>query len=227
MRHLSVLGLVITSAFSQTPDPTPRDGRITGTVMDQEGKPLSSATVFLAEESLLSITNAYPIQVTTDLRGHFDSGDTLKHGVYDVYAKSENDGYPDPSSTFYRRPDFQPQTVQLLSAKPEASVDIRLEEKAGVLTGKIIDGDTGQLMDASVNLSNMQNTQPNGFPATKRAQVKNGKFRELIPENTDIAVWVQKPNAGPNPTWSNFRLTVHLQPGEVKNLNVRLYKTGE
>src|SRR5581483_9340674 len=213
MRHLLVLGLLLTSsAFSQTADPTPRDGRITGIVMDEYGKPLSNATVSLAEESLLSITDAYPVQLKTDLQGNFDSGPTLKHGVYDVYARSEKADYPDPASAFYRRPDFEPQTAQLFGAKPEANLELRLEEKAGVLTGKIIDGDTDQPMDASVSLSNMQNTQPNGFPATKLAQVKNGKFRELIPENTDVAVWVRKPNPGPDATWSNFRLTVHLQP---------------
>ena len=227
LRHLFVLGLLLTTfAFSQTPDPTPRDGRIVGTVMDQEGKPLSYATVSLAEESLLTLTDAYPVQVKTDLQGHFDSGPTLKHGVYDVYARSEKDGYLDQASVFYQPSDFRPQTVQLFGAKPEANVDLKFEEKAGVLTGKIIDGGTGQPMAASVSLFNVQNTQPNGFPAMKLVQVKNGKFRELIPENTDIAVWVRKPNPGPDATWSDFRLTVRLQSGEVRSLDIRLYKTG-
>ena len=225
MKHLPVLGLLLTTfAFSQTPDPTPQDGRITGTVMDQEGKPLSYATVSLAEESLLTLTDAYPVQVKTDLQGHFDSGHTLKHGVYDVYARSEKDGYPDRASAFYQLSDFPPQTVQLFGAKPKANIDLHLEEKAGVLTGKIIDGDTGQQTDASVVLANNQNTQPNGIPTMKLAQVKNGKFRELIPENTDITVLVRKPNPG-DAAWSDFRLTVRLQSGEVRNLDIRLYKT--
>ena len=226
MKHLVVLGLLLTAfAFSQTPDPTPHDGRITGTVMDHEGKPLSSATVSLVEESLLSITDAYPVQVRADLHGNFDSGRTLKHGVYDVYARSEKDGYPDQALAFYQLSDFRPKTVQLFGATPEAKVDLRLDEKAGVLIGKIIDGDTGQPMDASVLLENMQSTQSNSFQPTKLAQVKNGKFRELIPENTDIQVWVRKPNPGPDAKWSDFRLTVRLQSGEVKNLDIRLYKT--
>lgn len=227
MKPLLLFGLLLsTFAISQTPDPTPFDGRITGTVVDADNKPVSGATVSLVEESVLSITTAYPLQVKTDLHGHFDSGKTLKHGIYDLYARSEKNDYPDRSLTFYRSADFQPETVQLFGATPEAKVEIKLGDKAGVLTGEVIDADTGRPLDASVGLVNMQvENIPIGFNG-KHAEVKNGKFRVLVPENTDVHVFVYKPTPPSNPAWSSFNLTVHLQPGEIRNLDIRLYNNG-
>lgn len=225
MKPLLLLGLLVTCAFSQTPDPTLRDARIYGIVMDADGKPISEATVSIAEESLLSITDAYPVQVKTDSRGHFDSGETLKHGVYDIYVRSEKDGYPDRSSAFYHLADFQPQTVQLFGAQPEANVEIKLGDKAAVLTGNIIDSDSGQPVDASVLLINAQMEGAPGVVNSKLVQAKNGKFRELVPEKTDVVVRVRKPTPA-SENWSYFSCTVHLEPGETKSLNIRLYKMG-
>jgi len=226
MKLLLLLGLLLSAfGFSQTPDPTPYDGRISGTVLNADGNPIPGASVSLVEQSLLSITDAYPIQIKADLAGHFDSGETLKRGVYDVYVRSEKDGYPDRTSGFYRLPELQPQTVQLFGPRPKADADIKLEEKAGVLTGRIINGDTGQPIDATVSLQNTAMADLPGVLNAKLAQVKNGKFRELIPENIDVVVRVRNPNPG-DPAWSDFRAIVRLQSGEVRNLDIRLYKTG-
>src|SRR5581483_6094344 len=227
MKHLLLLSILCSGfIFSQTPDPTPSDGRISGTVLGVDNKPISDATVLLLQQSESSLTNAYPLQVKTDSHGHFDSGATLKHGIYDVYARSEKDDYPDRYLSFYRSADFHAETVQLFGAQPEAKIEIRLEDKAGVLTGQVVDGDTGRPLDASVSLVNMevQNT-PYGLNA-RRAVVKNGKFQVLVPENTDVHVFVLKPTPPGDPEWSGFNLTVHLQPGETRNLDIRLYKAG-
>ena len=225
-RPLLIIILFSSFAVCQTPDPTPSDARISGTILGADNRPISDATVCFVEKSVLSLTNAYPLQVKTDSHGHFDSGATLKHGIYDLYARSEKDGYPDRSLTFYRSADFQPEAIQLFGAQPEAKVEIKLEDKAGVLTGHVIDGDTGQPLDAAVTLVNMQVEDiPNGFNA-KRAEAKNGKFRVLVPENTDVHVFARKPTPPSDPSWSGFDLTVHLQPGEIRNLDIRLYKTG-
>lgn len=219
MKYLALLVLLFSSfAIAQTPDPTPCDGRISGTVVDADRKPIANATVSVMQESLLSITDAYPVQVQADLGGHFDFGSTLKHGVYDIYARKEKDGYPDRSSPFYRLPDFQLQTVQLFGDQPEAKIEIELGEKAGVLTGRVTDGDTGEPLDAIVNFANMQ---VNGG---KHAEIKDGKFRELVPENTDVYVYVQKSVPRGNPTWSHFTLKINLEPGEEQTLDIRLYK---
>jgi hypothetical protein len=216
--------LLCTFAISQTPDPTPVDARITGTVVDADGKPVSDATVSVVQENFSSITDAYPIQIKTASDGHFDSGPTLKHALYYLYARKEKDGYPDRSSPFYRVVDFEPQTAQLFGARPEAKVDIKLGDKAGVLTGKVIDGDTDQPLDAWVSLVNMD---MNGVPNTlngKSVETKGGTFRELVPENTDVYVHVRVHSG--DPAWSHFDVKVSLQPGEERSLGIRLYKNG-
>lgn len=77
----------------------------------------SDATVSFLQQSESSITDAYPVQVKTDLRGQFDTGATLKHGIYDVYARSEKNDYPDKALAFYRSTDFHPERVQLFGAQ--------------------------------------------------------------------------------------------------------------
>jgi hypothetical protein len=227
MNRLLLMSILFSGfALSQTPDPTPLDGRISGTVLGADNKPISAATVSFVEQSALSITSAYPRQVKADSRGHFDSGATLKHAIYDVYAHSEKDDYPDRTLVFYRSADFHPETVQLFGAQPEAKVEIKLEHKAGVLTGSVIDADTDQPLDASVSLVNMQlEDTPYGMNG-KSAHAKQGKFRVLVPENTGVHVFVLKPTPPNEPEWSGFDVTVHLQPGETRNLDIRLYKAG-
>jgi hypothetical protein len=45
MRSLALIGLVLSScAVSQTPDPAPVDGRISGRVVNEDGKPVPGAT---------------------------------------------------------------------------------------------------------------------------------------------------------------------------------------
>src|SRR5690242_2799172 len=104
--------LSATLAISQTPDPTPNDARISGTVVDAAGKPVPNAIVY-AERQLAPLRDAYRVQATTDRAGHFDFGAKLRHGIYDLYASNDQDRYPAPHSAFYRSLDFNPETVQL------------------------------------------------------------------------------------------------------------------
>lgn len=54
LRPLIVL-LLSCCAISQTPDPTPLDGRISGSVVNEDGKPVSGATVYWPKRSLPSL----------------------------------------------------------------------------------------------------------------------------------------------------------------------------
>jgi len=151
--------LSATLAISQTPDPTPNDARISGTVVDAAGKPVANAIVY-AEEQIAPFGDAYRVQATTDRAGHFDFGAKLSHGIYDLYGRKDKDGYPDPHSAFYRSLDFNPETVQLYGERPESRVTLKLGEKAGMLACKITDGDTGRALDAGVVLLNLQADAP-------------------------------------------------------------------
>src|SRR5215471_13548137 len=97
MRRISVAILLLAScAFSQTPDPTPVDARISGTVVNEGGRPVAEAIV-CAREDASSFADAGCITTHTDPAGRFDFGSRLKHGLYELYARKEKDGYPDPT----------------------------------------------------------------------------------------------------------------------------------
>jgi len=192
----------------------PIDARISGTVVDAHDRPVANAIVY-AEEQIAPFGDAYRIQATTDRSGHFDFGARLKHGVFEVYARKARDGYPDPNSAFYRSSDFSPETVQLFGERPEPKVTLKLGDKAGLLTGKITDADTGRPLEAGVVLVNLQTD-------AGRNQVVNGKFRELLPANTVVDVLVECV-CQDHENWSRFETKVDLQPGEEKNLDIRLY----
>ena len=52
MRSLALIVLVLSScAVSQTPDPAPVDGRISGRVVNEDGKPVPGATVYVSQEA--------------------------------------------------------------------------------------------------------------------------------------------------------------------------------
>jgi hypothetical protein len=212
--------LVSTFAMSQTPDPTPVDGRVSGRVVNGDGKPVADATVYLVEQGPSLLIDTDRLHTTTNSRGYFDFGETLKHAIYEIYVQKDKDGYPDPFSPFYRPPDFTPETVQLFGEKPEVKISIKLGEKAAVLRGTITDGDTGLPLTALIGLRNLEGDGGSG-------ETVEGKFRELVPANTEISVLVQ--GLGPpdyNPGhWSRFHTELTLQPGEEQTLDIRLFRS--
>lgn len=147
--------------------------------------------------------------------GFFDSGKTLKHGIYEIYVQKDKDGYPDPFSPFYRPLNFTPETVQLFGEKPEAKIDIKLGEKAGVLRGTVTDSDTGFPLKATIFLYSLEREGAGGGRV-------DGKFRLLVPARTEIKVLVQAD--GPRALWSRFETERTLQPGEEQTLDIRLFR---
>ena len=217
MRSLPLIVLLLSScAFSQTPDPTPVDGRISGTVVNVDGKPVPGATVYLSEEASSSpLVDPGRIQTRTDAAGHFDFGEKLKRGVYEIYARKDKDGYPDPGSDFYQPLNFSPQQVQLFGERPAEKVTITLENRAATLTGRVFAADTGQPLKADVGFINVQTRGGHSVV------VDNGNFRELIPANTDIVVLVEEVGRD-HAYWSPFTIKLTLQPGETRDVEIPL-----
>lgn len=217
MRRLPLIVLLISIyAVSQTPDPTPMDGRISGTVVNVDGKPVPAATVYLSEDaSSASLVDPGRIQTRTDAAGHFDFGEKLKRGVYEIYAGKDKDGYPDPASDFYQPLNFSPQKVQLFGERPAEKVTITLENRAAILTGRVFAADTGQPLKADVGFINVETRGGHSVV------VDNGNFRELIPANTDIVVLVEE--AGRDYAyWAPFTTKLNLQPGEIREVEIPL-----
>ena len=107
--------------------------------------------------------------------------------------------------------------MQLYGERPESKVTLKLGDKAGVITGNITDADTGRPLKAGIILVNLQ-------ADTRRDQLVEGKFRELLPANTDVDVLVEYADRD-HENWSGFETKVNLQPGEEKSLDIRLYVT--
>jgi hypothetical protein len=218
MKHLPILIVLLCGyATSQTPDPTPIDARISGTVLNEHDKPVAGALVFVLEDSS-SFVDWARIETRCDSAGRFDFGQKLKHGIYQLYARKESDGYPDLASRFYEPLNFQPQTVQLFGNHPAEKTTIKLEGKAAVLTGRVFDGDTGQTIKAGIYLSNLRTDTGQRLELDSK-----GNFRGLIPAKTDVYVMVQEGDRDQE-DWSIFTTTVNLEPGQTKRIEVSLFK---
>lgn len=213
--RLLILLLLSSCAISQTPDPTPVDGRISGTVVSEDGKPVPGATVYVSEEAS-SLVDANSVVTRTDVAGRFDFGRKLKHGVYEIYARKDKDGYPDPTSKFYQPLNFSPQKVQLFGDHPAEKVVVQLTEKAAILVGRVFDADTGRRLKAGVGFTNLRTEAGHSVSA-------DGKFYALIPANTDVYVEVQDGDED-HADWSVFTTKVTLKPGQRMDIEVPLSK---
>jgi hypothetical protein len=217
MKLLLLISLLFATCVmsQQAPNPNSPDGQIKGKVVDEDGNPVSGATVYLLEQGL-SIQDNSPAQTMTDLNGNFDFRETLKHGVYEIYSRKEKDGYPDLSLSFYRPANFKPTIVQLIGVHPSINIDLKLDEKAGVLRGNVIDAETGVPLKAQIILTNSE-------AEAEYSRVVNGKFRELVPANTDFKLRVRVASED-YPVWNHPDLTLRLQPGEEKDFEIPIFK---
>jgi len=214
--RLFIVLLLSSCAISQTPDPTPVDGRISGTVVNEDGKPIPGATVYVSEEAS-SLVDANSVVARTDVAGRFDFGRKLKHGVYEIYGRNEKAGYPDPTSKFYQPLNFSPQKVQLFGDHPAERVTVQLNEKAAILAGRVFDADTGRPLKAGVGFTNLRTEAGHSVLA-------DGKFQTLIPANTDVYVMVQEMDRD-HAYWPLFTTKVTLKPGQEMDIEVPLFKT--
>jgi len=236
---LIVLLLSICSV-SQTPIPTPSDGRISGTVVNEDGKPVPGAAVYVSLESqedsslvpFVDLRNSTVAR--TDAAGRFDFGRKLKHGFYEIYARKDKDGYPDPTSKFYQPLNFSVQNVQLYGDHPAEKVTVQLRGKAAILAGRVYDAATGLPLKAQVSFINLRTeTGEFGIGLAGHTVSADGKFNELIPANTDVIVTVGKVHSETGgsfgepdgPEWSLFTIKVNLSPGQKMDIDVPLYKT--
>lgn len=216
MRCWLTILLLSSCAVAQTADPTPVDGRISGTVVNEKGKPVAEATVYLSEEAT-SLVDAMSVTTSTNAAGRFDFGRKLRHGRYEIYARKDTDGYPDPASKFYRSLNFSPQYVQLFGEHPATRVTVELQDQAALVAGRVFDADTGAGLRGSIGFTNLRTEGGHGVVAEK------GSFQELIPANTDVYILVEYVPRD-HAYWSIFTTQVNLQPGQRMNLNVPLFK---
>jgi hypothetical protein len=137
-----------------------------------------------SREKTLSLVDANSVLARTDVGGRFDFGPKLKHGVYEIYARKDEDGYPDPTSKFYQPLNSSRQDVQLFGDQPAEKVGVQLTEKAATVVGRVFDADTGRPLKAVVGFTNLRTEADHSVSA-------DGKFYALIPANKDVFVFVE------------------------------------
>src|SRR6202022_2786348 len=130
MKHCLTVILVLASllACSQTKDHP--DGNIKGSVTDEDGIPVPSATVYAVPQDI-SFDGITPRSVKTDRNGEFDFRGSFQLGAKKLYSRKDADAYPDRSDNFYADSKVEPPKVDLTEDHPSATIPVILGEKAG------------------------------------------------------------------------------------------------
>lgn len=211
-------------ASKPTPASAEQDkGVIQGTVIYEDGNPVNGATVYA------SVMDGLGAGITpnakTDETGHFAIAHLLL-GKYAVTAEKQDEDYPRMVNRFYNSED-KFETVTLTSRNFAASVTIRLGPKGGVLVGSVTDALTNAPINPCAEFRRAK--EPNNRvvgTGLLRQKLVNGKYRVLIPSNTDvfIKVWYQGHKSWyyPGTIDKTQSQPLNLKPGEEKELDIRL-----
>jgi hypothetical protein len=208
MRKLLGAVLLLGSAWAQI------QGTVTGTVIDEMGKPIAKAKVHIAEKGPFAGHRLIQFY-ETDSAGHFLIG-RVPWGTYVVMAGKEDAGYPDTRLAFYSN--LAVPTVTLAPDFPTAEVNLKLGPKAGVLeVGPVTDDATGkEIRSAAITLRRAGND----FFLTTSTTVG----RILVPSMTEVVVGITAPGYKPWPPSDqpNEKRRILLKPEEVQRLQVSL-----
>jgi hypothetical protein len=208
MKQLLVLFAIAGTLFCQSP--AKMSGVIRGTVVNADGMPVAHATVYAVPQGF-GLNDAIPRSVKSDRNGAFDFRGGLPFGSYKVYAKKVEDSYPDPLDSFYADAKAKAPTVTLAEGSPSAAIKVQLGEKAGILTGRIVDADTGADVPAQLGYLDREG---HGHSVEVR-----GRYRILLPAGKDVNLMV----TFLEPPYGRATMPVapvHLEAGQYVNLDI-------
>ena len=212
----ALLLLSAARVFAQGNEKPPAEARIAGTVIDQQGQPLTNIFV----HAVLEQTRMYMPTVNSDEAGQFVI-ENLEPGIYDIFGESDATGCPNTALSFY--PNENPIKVTLGNVGT-ALVVLVLGPRAGVLSGTVLDKVTGRAIVSRHALH---------FVVRKVSRREDSieflgpaKFRWLIPPVTEVTLEViaegYKPWLYADPSNPSKPLPFRLESGEEKTLNVEL-----
>jgi hypothetical protein len=218
MKYCFAISLICLSTcllFNRTSTAQER-GTISGTVVDENGATVNKAKV-----------NADPVDnrpmgslvryVETDANGQFLI-DRLAWGKYKVFAKKEDDGYPDMNWSFYSDDIFQ--IVAITPSTAVAKLRIQLGPKGAILIGTVSNIVTGAPVNAGFKL--IRAASPEKWISTSVAP----DYRVLLPPTTDVLLEVSAPGyvtwcyGGPSDI--SKRSPLRLTSGFEMHLDIRL-----
>jgi hypothetical protein len=210
MTFFLALVLIFASGFT-SPQPQHRPtGEIRGVVTDRDGRPVSSAVVFVVPQAL-TLEGVTPRSAKTGEDGKFFFDGHFSPGTYTLYSRKEQEGYPDPTDRFYS--DSRTETeIQLTADKPSATVEVRLGKKAGILEGRVIDVNTGAAITARLVFYDRNGNQ--------HFLMVEGKYRALLPPGKDLGLMVSSPKYESRVAVARLQ----LEPGQQVHLDIPLSK---
>src|SRR5580765_170645 len=125
MKHLLVLVVVGGGLFAYSQSTKSAAGEIKGTVVDQNGSPISAATVYAVPQDL-GLDDITPPSVKSNSSGQFDFRGRLPLGTYKLYARKDAESYPNPFDGFYADSKANVPKVELTSGHPAATTSVKL-----------------------------------------------------------------------------------------------------
>ena len=202
-------------AYSQTGEQTSPEGKVTGTVLDEQGQPIDNAQV-CTHVSLPGET-IETCSAQSDGSGQFQM-DHLPMGTFGVVASKDEDGYAGPN------PSDEIQTVTLTPEAPMANVVLKLGPKGGILVPSVRDKVTGKPVYGFVLSWWVDGTEGSWSGG---AGFSRWTTRTSIPAEKDVIIgrvsargyktWVASDQSNPS-----GRLHVNLHRGEYKSLSIEL-----
>ena len=183
MKRLAILIVVGGSLFAYSQTEVHLNGEIRGSVTEQNGNPISGATVYAVPQGL-TLNDITPRLVKTDRNGEFDFHGGFELQEYKLYSRKDEDAYFDPFDGFYANSKAQAPAVDLTQDHPSATVTVTMGERAGVVVGRVIDADTGAVLKSRLYFYDGQ-----GHGHRFDSGV-DGKYRAILPPGKDISLMV-------------------------------------
>lgn len=175
MKPLLVVMVVSGTLIAQTPT-KPLWGQIKGIVVDQNGGPVSAATVYAVPEGLV-LEDVTPRSVKTNHNGRFDFRGGFELRSYKLYSRKDADGYLNPLDAFYGDGDSAVE-VTLSPKHPSSTVTVKMGKQAAVISGKVFDVQSGAPLIAYVGLTDEGG---NGH-----SLVVDGDFSLVVPSEKNV-----------------------------------------
>lgn len=188
-------------------------GEIKGTVTDQNGNPVTGATVYAVLQSL-AFDDITPRSVKTDSNGKFDFRGGLQLEAYKIYSQKEADSYPNPLDEFYAAMNDQAPRVDLTPNQPSASITVKLGDKAALVVGRVIDADTGAVLKATVCFLDSQGRSHRADSAPA-----DGTFRALVPPDKDLILLVVS-DSSHHLLRTRLPAPLRLEPGQYVSMDI-------
>jgi hypothetical protein len=204
--------MVVFVAFTASLVSAQAVGRITGSVLSEDGQLVGHAEVCISAFVAKNSTSIRCI-ASTDKDGEFQI-ENVKFGTYGLLAVNEGEGYSITNQSPAR-------DVVVTAANPSPNVIIRLRPRGGILLGTVRDKFTGEPVKGIM----VQYLAIDGDASGSSPAFSDGEFRVAVPTQCDLVILVYAPGYH---GWvytdmsSPSRPLLRLASGERKTVDIEM-----